>query len=120
MKTRMRPARSTTATEMGTLRFAHASMAPSAISRASFQVTSRCICTWALAANGTAQAAITPAAKTVRIDMEFLPFGCDRCGRAMTLPPESAAAMRRKRHLEARVASLELVGHLRDAGQAAS
>src|ERR1700675_472322 len=42
MKMRTRPARSTTATVIGTLIFAHSSIAPSARAKPNFQVMSRC------------------------------------------------------------------------------
>src|SRR5262245_1285536 len=127
MKTRMRPARSTTATEIATLRFAHSAMAAWAISRPSPHVMSFCICTppSAYAKPGSMQAAVRPIAKPVRIDMLKSSLGRNVVvagpppARAAVLdivanPGAVDAALRlRSRSL------LQLIRHLGDAGIAA-
>src|SRR5262245_51060114 len=89
----MRPARSTTATEIATLRFAHSAMAAWAISRPSPHVMSFCDCTppSAYAKPGSMQAAMTPIAKPVRIDMLKSSLGKDVV--VAGLPPARAAVL---------------------------
>jgi hypothetical protein len=75
MKMRTRPDRSTTATEMATLVFAHSSIAPSAMASPNFQVMSRCIWTWAFEARGTRASAIVPTTKPAFVNMkQILPL----------------------------------------------
>src|ERR1700733_7972047 len=74
MKTRTRPARSTTATVMATFRLAHSAMAPCATARPSFQVMSRCDCTWAVDSDDASASAAAAAANPILMDMQILPF----------------------------------------------
>src|SRR6266852_5836976 len=92
-KTRSRPARSTTATEV---LVPHSASAASAIVKAMRSDTSRCIKTWALAAVGTTIITPTAAAAAKRDDMTFLP-DCEinpTCGHGLRI----AQSARRGHH----------------------